>query len=265
MKGLKRNIIASSVIASIASTANAELKQLDDSLMGQVTGQAGITIELQTQIDVGSLVVIDEGNLSMNNIHIGGAGGTVLDNMTIDIDINADGDAVLNLTALDGSNKIDFEASIGSIELNGLGGENLLLASNLAVQGFIASANMTVDTATSSLNITAGARITDLDLDIDFLGMGIRNVTIGSDNSLGLITDPTNAAINASTGAMYLTARVYSAANSHAASGQALTIDVDAFEQDLTIGALELGGASIGSFAIQDEVISNTHMQVYGH
>lgn len=264
MKGLKKSTLVIALSAT-SSLVMAEMKALDDTVLSTLTGQAGITIELETQIDLGALVVTDEGNLTMNDIHIGGSAGTVLDNMKIDIDVAADGDGIINLTSLDGSNMIDFEVTVGSVELNGLAGENTQLASNISMQGFLTGANLTVDTATDTLYATAGYNLTDVDLDVDFLGLGIRDVTISSDNSTGLITDAYYQGINASTQAVIVSASAHSAANPRTASGNALMVEIGAFEQDIQVGAVIIGGTSIGSFAIQDQVISNTTLQIYGH
>ncbi len=264
MKGLKSCTLVCA-IASVSTVAGAEMKPLDDARLGTVTGQSGITIELETQIDLGRLVVTDEGSLVASNIHIGGAGGTVLDNMKIDIDVADDGDGIINLTSLDGTDMIDFEITVGDVQLHGLNGENALLASNISMQGFSTGFNLRVDTATDSLNMVTGFNLTDVDLDIDLLGVGIRDVTISSDNSTGLITDPYYADINARTNAVILAAKAYSADNPRTGSGKALVIEVPAFEQDIRVGAVIIGNASIGSFAIDDHVISNTKLQVYGH
>ena len=45
MKGLKKIALATAVAAA-PFAANADLKALDDSAMGNVTGQAGVTIEI---------------------------------------------------------------------------------------------------------------------------------------------------------------------------------------------------------------------------
>jgi hypothetical protein len=45
MKGLKKIALASA-IAAVSAGAQAELKALDDSAMGELTGQAGLTIDL---------------------------------------------------------------------------------------------------------------------------------------------------------------------------------------------------------------------------
>lgn len=45
----KNQLIGLSILASTFSTAQAELKALDDSAMGELTGQAGLTIDVETE------------------------------------------------------------------------------------------------------------------------------------------------------------------------------------------------------------------------
>ncbi len=101
MKGLKK-IALVTAIAAAPFAAHADLKAMDDSTMGNITGQAGVTIELETQVSIGTFSYTDEGSFNVNNIQIGGsgvAGGTgtnLLDDLSIDIDVEADGDAFIS-------------------------------------------------------------------------------------------------------------------------------------------------------------------------
>jgi len=56
--------------------------------------------------------------------------------------------------------------------------------------------------------------------------------------------------------------KIYSTAN---AQREALAIDFNNIEVDARIGAIELGGNSIGSVFLDNLVISQTHMELYGH
>ncbi len=72
MKGLKKLTLATA-IAAVPFAANAELKALDDGAMGNVTGQSGVTIELEAKIDVGEVAYKDDGFLAISGLSIGGA------------------------------------------------------------------------------------------------------------------------------------------------------------------------------------------------
>ena len=114
MKGLKKIALATAVAAA-PFAAQADLKALDDTTMGNVTGQAGVTIELETEVSIGEFRYTDEGYLAVNDISIGGgsverdANGAVtgvsgmLDDLVIDIDVEADGDALIDVHSISGA------------------------------------------------------------------------------------------------------------------------------------------------------------------
>jgi len=56
MKGLKKLALVTAV-AALPFAAHADLRALDDSAMGNVTGQAGVTIELETEVSIGEIPV----------------------------------------------------------------------------------------------------------------------------------------------------------------------------------------------------------------
>ncbi|MDL0429654.1 DUF6160 family protein [Marinobacter sp. TBZ242] len=102
MKGLKKVALVTAISAA-SFGAQAEMQALDDSTMSNMTGQAGVTIELDANVSIGEIQYKDQGSLFMSDIAIGGAGlnghtyadgtaaGTALDNLKIDIDIAGDG------------------------------------------------------------------------------------------------------------------------------------------------------------------------------
>lgn len=94
MKGLKKLALATAV-ASLPFAAQAELKALDDSMMGNVTGQNGITIELEANVDIGEVAYEDEGFLAITDVQIGGSSvdaatgrlDSALDNVKLYVDV----------------------------------------------------------------------------------------------------------------------------------------------------------------------------------
>ena len=109
MKGLKKIALASAVAAASAG-AQAELKALDDSALGELTGQAGLTIDVETSYTLGEFQYKDAGSVFLTGMSLGGnnanaqeiayaaatgntstVGGTYLDNFRIYIDIAGDG------------------------------------------------------------------------------------------------------------------------------------------------------------------------------
>jgi hypothetical protein len=98
MKGLKKIALVSAV-ALAPFAANADLKALNDSDMSSVTGQAGVTIDLSANVDIGEIAYQDQGFLALSGVSLGGNAAAVngtasaaLDDIRLTIDVaGADG------------------------------------------------------------------------------------------------------------------------------------------------------------------------------
>jgi len=104
MKGLNK-IALVSAIAAASFGAQAELKALDDSAMGELTGQAGLTIDIETKWTMGEFAYQDAGFVVLKDLSMGGnsneaaspfftAHGGFLDNIRLTLDVAGDGGAV---------------------------------------------------------------------------------------------------------------------------------------------------------------------------
>ncbi|MEQ5815015.1 hypothetical protein J3362_05840 [Marinobacter sp. NFXS11] len=296
MKGLKKLALATAVAAA-PFAANADLKALDDSAMGNVTGQSGVSIELETEVSIGEFRYTDEGYLSVNDIYIGGGSverdgsGAVtgvdgmLDDLLIDIDVEADGDAVIDvhsvsanpITGEPNKNPIDFAVAVGSASLNATdnSGDSTLLASNIGIEGNLGKLNIRVDTATDNLIMNVGFNVTDMDMDIDFLGVNVRDLTVFGATAFESMeagfdpNDPTtwtNAVGGDAAAALFAGAQITVGKGvSGNTGGDALEITIPQFVADIGVGAVEIGGESIGSFRMDNLAVTNTSMKVYGH
>lgn len=262
MKGLKKIALATAVaIAPFA--AQADLKALDDSSMGNVTGQAGVSIELETRVSIGQFVYTDEGSFTVNDIVLGGSGvaggpGTnLLDQLRIDIDVEADGDAVIHVASLDG-NPIDWGMTASSMELVAAdGSESTTLVSNLSGWGNLGALDLRVDTATDTLNIVAAFNVVDMDFDVEFLGVGIQDMAI---YGAGYLDAPSPA-----TAFALANVNVYKGDGLGASTMvDVLRVDIADISMDMSIGAINIGGESIGSIAMKNLTISDTRLAVYG-
>ncbi len=288
MKGLKKIALATAVAAA-PFAAHADLKAMDDSAMGNVTGQAGVTIELETKVSIGQFKYTDEGSFAVNDIVLGGsgvAGGTgtdLLDQLKIDIDVADDGDAVIHVGTLDG-NPIDWGMTVGSMELlpGATGSDSTTLISNMSGYGNLAQLDFRVDTATDHLNIVAAFDVQDMDFDVEFLGIGIRDMVItgaggnfdydgdgsvmsaDADGEFGL--DPASQEAQVLAGFANVDLDVYKGAGLGASTAtDVLRVDVNNVYMDMSIGAVEIGGTSIGSLAIDNLAVTDTKLAVYGH
>lgn len=155
---------------------------MDDSMMGSITGQSGVTIELETKLNIDRFIYTDEGSLEINDIFVGGTNRTDmfsemnlnlngdatdrLDNIRINIDVASDGDAIINLLPLS-FNAVDVRISTGAWNLTGTGGSTTIL-DNFNMDALIGSGTIRIDTATDKLNFKTDIAIDDMDFDVPF-------------------------------------------------------------------------------------------------
>eukprot|EP00003_Mantamonas_plastica_P005055 TRINITY_DN14043_c0_g1_i1.p1 TRINITY_DN14043_c0_g1~~TRINITY_DN14043_c0_g1_i1.p1 ORF type:complete len:293 (-),score=61.88 TRINITY_DN14043_c0_g1_i1:122-1000(-) len=292
MKGLKK-IALVTAIAAAPFAANADLKALDDSAMGNVTGQAGVTIELETKVSIGQFKYTDEGSFAVNDLVLGGAGVTaagaaagytdLLDQLKIDIDVADDGDAIIHVGTLDG-NPIDWGVTVGSMQLlaGATGSDSTTLISNMSGFGNLAQLDISVDTATDHLNIAAAFNVVDMDFDVEFLGIGVRDMVItgagtnfdydGDGQTIddgaaefGGALPPEQLAVMTTFANVNLDVYKGSGLGGATPVTDVLRIDVNNVYMDMSIGAVEIGGTSIGSLAIDNLAVTDTKLAVYGH
>ncbi len=98
---------------SIPLHAAAEFRPMDDGALSGITGQAGVTIEMETKLNLDRLSWTDEGSLNVNGLRLSGQNDTVLDNMKLTIDI-AGQDEVLE----HGFSEIARRANAGQLDPN---------------------------------------------------------------------------------------------------------------------------------------------------
>lgn len=272
MKGLKPTLLALCV-AGVPPAAVAEIQMLDDSAMGMITGQAGVSIELETKVDIGQFLYIDEGALAINNISIGGAersdffgfnglGGPtstdLLDNIRIDIDVLADGDAAINIQP-QYFNAVDFRITTGAWELLATNGSNeyTTLMNNFFAEGVLGRGSIHIDTQSDVMRLRSAFAIETMEFDVPFLALGIRGMSItGADYDQ---TFPSVLDLFAEVDLyVYHGARLSNGASS-------LAIDMPSFRADVGIDQVIVGQQSIGSVLVDDLAITNTAMRIYGH
>lgn len=88
-----------SAVAAFSSGAYADLQVLDDNRLQQVTGQAGLTIDVESQWQIGEFAYQDAGFLLLQGLRMGGnsfgngtgTAGSYLDNLRLEVDIAGDG------------------------------------------------------------------------------------------------------------------------------------------------------------------------------
>ena len=82
-----RGFFTLSLAASLSLPVMADFRPLDDSTLGNVTGQTGVTIEMETKVEMDRLSWTDEGSLNVDGIRLSGHNDTVLDNLKLTLDI----------------------------------------------------------------------------------------------------------------------------------------------------------------------------------
>ncbi|MFE8072222.1 DUF6160 family protein [Marinobacteraceae bacterium S3BR75-40.1] len=282
MKTLKHELLALAVGASVCG-AQAELKPMDDTAMGKVTGQAGVTIELETKFSIDEFLYTDQGSLAIEDITVGGAKRTdmfpaiqanlggisipgnatdKLDNMKMDIDILDDGDALIQIFPMSIS-PVDFRIATGKWELrpsDTAAGDRTVLMDNLKIDGVFNQFRAQIDTATDTLNIQTLFGIDDLDVDIPFLAMGIRDMRMMSDS---YFENSESGGLNILDATTSLNMDIYKGPN--AAGDASLAVDINEFRADVAIGGILVGGTSVGSVALDNLAVQDTQMRIYGH
>ncbi|WP_150913320.1 DUF6160 family protein [Marinobacter halotolerans] len=188
MKGLKK-IALCSAVALAPFAANADLKALNDSAMSDVTGQAGVTIDLSANVSIGEIAYEDQGFLAISDVTLGGAApGSALDDIRLTIDVAgadpqddlgvaalgatylggagfnvsnvnetdqavSDGDLVIALRSQSGA-PVDFGLSIGEVSLNkSANGADLGSFSGSADQGTVLVSNLNITGALGPIDI----------------------------------------------------------------------------------------------------------------
>ncbi len=99
------------VAGGVSMPALADFTPLDDSAMASVTGQAGVSIELETKLSIDRLAWTDEGTLSVNGLRLSGHNDSVLDNLKMTIDIAGEGEVLTH-----GFSEIARRANAGLID-----------------------------------------------------------------------------------------------------------------------------------------------------
>ena len=179
MKGLKKLPLAIAITSVFAATAQAELKALEDETMSEMTGQAGITVEMSVTATVGQVqytdtdgdgtVGADSGSIAFNNVKLGSAASPLKVTQTIDVvddyqstNAAAAGDAIKlgisNLTVNASVGGIQIGKGTGNAQLNetigGLVVENLTMgASDTYVYALNGEKGIGVD---QSIKVTGG-------------------------------------------------------------------------------------------------------------
>jgi hypothetical protein len=145
MKGLNKLVLVSA-IAAISAGAQAELKALDDSAMGELTGQAGLTIDIETKYTIGEFAYKDGGSVLFQGISMGGGKlsggpGSMLDNIRLNLDV-AGGTAADNVLHYGFSEITELAQELVTNRGNANGGIQLVAGNSLSTAPGYADINL---------------------------------------------------------------------------------------------------------------------------
>jgi hypothetical protein len=139
-----------------------------------------------------------------------------------------------------------------------------LLASNFNMVGAFTKVGIRVDTATDTLNLNTQVGISELNVDFDFLALGIRGLKMTGADYMGTRLDGSAANPGVLTLGATIDMDVYKGTRLGGA-GDALAIDLNTFAADMSIDQVLVGGTSIGSVMMDNLVVQDTTMRIYGH
>lgn len=128
-----QKITLAAAISAAPFMAQAELTPMDDALMGDTTGQAGVTVEINIDgggISVGEIEYTDEGSVLIQNVRVSN-----VNNLTQTIDVNAAGDLEIGMSDVnDIAIAIGGDGATSAVALKSTAGDVTELVNNLDVQ-----------------------------------------------------------------------------------------------------------------------------------
>ncbi|MCG8613863.1 MAG: DUF6160 family protein [Pseudomonadales bacterium] len=191
MNGLKKSTGILTALL-IAEPVYSDLKTLDDSSLGAITGQSGISIELSANVDIGEIAYQDEAFLIIENLSLGGIGNTALDNILMTIDVAGNNETLTRGFStlaeyakqglIDSSNP-DVAAALAAYDQGTSTGDNFN-DGDLVIH-LEGAANGVNSSNSSDQNIEAFTRAVDFGLTIDQIALTDSAYQIGSGPASG--------------------------------------------------------------------------------
>ncbi|MFT6259755.1 MAG: hypothetical protein ACJAYK_000897 [Crocinitomicaceae bacterium] len=202
MKAFKKLALVTAIAA--APFAQAEMTSIDDSVLSEMTGQAGISIELDTALTIDTFTYTDTdgagtdnaGSIQMTGIAFGGssvggnaAGEATLKDLVVNIDVDGNNGIVINLAGTDttngllGVNPVDFGLHVDGVTGSGITGN---IASDINIAGNLGPIDVVISNnggTENLIDVKAYFEVTTGNLDVDVIGLGITNLKIGQDDS----------------------------------------------------------------------------------
>lgn len=267
-----KKLLTGTLLLSTCQFCLADLQAIDDSHLDDITGQAGLTIELTTQMTIDKITYTDEGSIGINDITISGANkasyfgkgwgprtqsGNAIDGVKLSVDVLADGDLVVVADIVDGL--VDFKFATGAIQLQNAGGDqiNTLIDSiNMTglAKGFIAK----IDSETRHITLAAKMGVDDIDIELSSFNIGIEDMVIANAGYFERIADFGQGGLDIDTIAADMDFDIY-------ANNTGLVVNITDMVLDMAVGAVRIADNSIGSLQVNDLNLTGTSMTISGH
>lgn len=288
MTTMKKSLLALSV-AAMPVAGFAELQPMSNSEMGDITGKQDVVIELETALTIDQIEYSQDtnGSVLMDNIRVGGHdAGETLD-VSMEIELQDSGDAVIDVRPLGLLEPVEQGLDIGSIGLSGDDGSATLI-SDLQMDVLFSQLRITaqVDNVvgsnddTGSINIQSQFLIEDLDVDFDVAAVSLVDMRLAGAGTLDGEFDPNSdytlkdaneeqdgqlTSMVLGGGAAQVTANVGAGAPISDSNGDdVLRVNISEFTADIWMPTVNVGQESIGSIGIDNLNITDTDMAIYG-
>ncbi|MBQ0727760.1 MAG: hypothetical protein KBT77_10470 [Thalassolituus oleivorans] len=267
---MKKIAFSLSVLAASLS-AQAELTELADFDLTNVSGQAGVDIILDVALDIGSVQYVDTdtgGGLRIEDIHIGGGEGRTsllgfsspgntsrIDNFKFAIDVLANGQMRIQGAPVAGAGLgvVDFEISTGAISTTAAGGAPAAtIVDSINMYGGATGLGIIVNND-NSVYLTTTVGIEDLDIDMtSSLSTRIKDAFIADSDFIG---NPFPQVENYTAQFTFLLD----------AQPDGINIDFVNAKFDMGIGMVEIGDGQIGSLLLDDVNLNGVSLHIAGH
>ena len=291
---MKKIAFSLSVLAASLS-AHAELSELGDYDLTKVTGQAGVDIELDLALDIGSIVYTDTtdgldgdgGSLSISTIHIGGGEGRStlfgfsnpgntanIDNFKFVVDVDSTGKMVIDGQPIAGGGVgvVDFEITADEVFLSAADGtKGATLVDGFSVYGGALYFKATIEDkvnassqAYTNVQLSAQVGIEDMDIDLtSMLGLKIDNMVIAGAEYFETIEE--NGSATTTVRAATLRANMFAEPD-----GSGFVVDFSSSLSstnvfDIYAPEVSLGGQMLGAISLDDVDIRGVSLKFAGH
>ena len=278
MKGLTTRTLACAIASAPFALPAGAFEALSDIEMGEVTGQAGVTMEVSTALTIDRVEYSQDtnGSVLVDDIRVGGFvdGPDSNVDFRILVDLEDSGDARIRLSPMDFA-PVDAHVAFSAMGIAGDAGSATLI-SDFDMRAWITNFDIFArvedldgNTGTSgSLDIETEFAIENLDTSFDVAAVSLEGFRLAGEDSLETLRDepyfPNVDSVRLATEGAALEFSVGAGAAISDGSTEALRLEINPFVADVWMPTVNVGAESIGSIAIDNLTLAETQMAIYG-